>query len=209
MTFKEFFYKDIETFCKKYATPEYSVYFESPLYTGSYGGSINNSAFNKIRVESILANDEFLEQINIKDLKLNVYLGQDKKGLKEYNFLDETNTFLTCFAYMKETSDKGLENNSIWNSYETKGLYFNLFFSYFLPKTKYIQSSDNNSEQASTFWIKAVKQAFEKNLKCILINLNKNEQVVITDPLYLNNNFNSIWGNDLHNIRIRIYSYEK
>ena len=209
MTFKDFFYKDIQNFCEQYATKDYEVYFETPLYTGSYGGSINNPAFNKIRVDSILENDSFLEKINIEGLELNVYLGEDKKGLKEYSFLDISNTFLTCFAYMKETNDGGLESNSIWNAYETKGLYFNLFFSYFLPKTKYIQSSDNNSKEASSFWIKVVKSGLKKNLRCSIININDNNEYDIKDESYLENNFNEIWGNDLHHLRIRIYNYAK
>lgn len=209
MTFKEFFYKDIKKFCEQYASKEYEVYFETPLYTGSYGGSINNPAFNKIRVDSVLENDSFLEKINIEGLELNVYLGEDKKGLKEYNFLDISNTFLTCFAYMKETNDGGLESNSIWNAYETKGLYFNLFFSYFLPKTKYIQSSDNNSKEASAFWLKAVEKGIKNNLKCSIIDLNTKNEFFIKEQSYLKNNFDKIWGNDLHHLRIRIYNYEK
>jgi hypothetical protein len=110
---------------------------------------------------------------------------------------------------MKETDDGGMENNSIWNSYETKGLYYQLFFFYFLPKTKYIQSSDNNTREASDFWIKASKYAFNKNLKVSLVNLKTNEEQVVDDENYLSDNFSSIWGNNLHDVRIRIYNYEK
>jgi hypothetical protein len=209
MTFKDFFYKEIKTFCENYATSEYEIQFESPLFTGSYGGNIDNPAFNKIRVESILSNDRFLENIKVKNISINVFYDKRNDGLEEYNFLDKDNKFLLCFAYIRETGDGGTENNSIWNSYETKGLYFNLFFEYFLPKTKYIQSSDNNTKEASDFWIKASKLALDKNLKVSIINLKTKDENFINDSNYLTDNFSSIWGNNLHDVRIRIYNYEK
>ena len=209
MTFKDFFYKEINQFCEEIASPEYEIFFESPLFTGSYGGKIDNPAFNKIRVDSILANDKFLEKIIINGLTLNVYLGKSNNDLIEYSFLNEENDFLTCFAYMKNTEDDGMESNSIWNSYETKGLYFNLFFDYFLPKTKYIQSSDNNTKLASDFWVKAVKVALDKNLRCVIFDANTNQEFNINSSQFLVDNYKDIWNNFSHHKRIRIYNVKK
>ena len=208
MNFKHFFFREIRQFCEEYATKDYDVYFESPLFTGSYGGKIDNPAFNRIRVQSILDNDKFLENIKIKNLEINVFYDKTPNDLHEYNFLDQNNEVLLCFAYMKMLNDNGMENNSIWNSTETKGLYFTLFFDYFLPKTKYIRSSDNNTLQASRFWIKAVDFALDKNYKCSLLNLSTKEEFFIKDKNYLKNHFESVWGNTLHDIRIKIYNYE-
>jgi hypothetical protein len=201
MTLYDMIKENIDEFCKKYASPSYKVYLESPLYSGMWGGTIDNPAMNNIRVSNIENHSKIID--NIPDLNLDVYYSKTK-NLSEYDFIEKTSKRLVCFSYMKELEDGGMENNSIWNSAEYKDLYFHLFFNYFLPKTTYIQSSDNNTKLSSDFWIKAVKEAHKKNKKCAIVNM-KTNKVQYIDENYLSDNFDKIWGNHFHHMRIRIY----
>lgn len=205
VTFYSRYPKEVDIYCERHAKGQ-QLQFESPLFTGMWGGQIENPLMNKIRLDGVKETARQLAPFDFNGLKLDVYLDDSRPTLHEYTFVYPGADRIVCFAYMRPVGDDGWENDSIWNSVEARGLYYLLFFEYFLPQKKFIQSSSNNSKLASDFWIKACKDALERGKTCSLINLESKTVIRITDADYLREHFSEIWGDDLQPIRIRINS---
>jgi hypothetical protein len=195
-TFKEFY----EDFVKEVLESPNKEYLlkETPLYTGLYNNFLNNPLAKRNRLENIKNFDKEIESWN----GFSVYKGDSiTKGGEDYSFV--YNDSLLCTFSIRKLKDNGIEILSVWNDpYDGKNLARQIIFDYFFQSYKYIMCGESHTEQGKQFWYKIIKQALQKNIKCFLVDLNKNTEIPIfseTEQIEYD-----IYGNDKGYLRLKI-----
>jgi hypothetical protein len=190
---------------KKIHSITHNTYFESPVYTGNYGGSMNEQGMNQMRANTVKVNSRKIGTYTYAESNFDLYRTEEN-GKVEINLI-WNNTMFAMYCYYKELPDGGAEIDSSWNHQEMRGIFTEFFWDKLLSQYQYIQSSRSNTLQSAKFWVNVAKEAIQRGNKFQLINLvNHDWHEDITDYKTLERDFKEIWSNSSEHIRLRVYS---
>ena len=172
---------------------------ESPMRLGMSSDDIlDNDALNQQEALDLIGSEPApIDVVNLHNtIDLRVFRTEFESTI-DY-FVNKTPLIVAYFMY--KITDGHMQMTGVWNRKQSKGMAFNLFFEYYLPKVKSITSDNKQTTQGERFWKRIIDEA-EKRNKQIKAVINDREEIDLDDV-------NKFWGklNDFYNYKIRIYN---
>lgn len=158
---------------------------------------LDNDALNQQEALELVKSNQPIDQIKLGGtIKLSVYKTELESTI-DY-FVNATPLIVSCFMY--KTNGKDMQITGVWNRKMSKGMCFNLFFEYYLPKVQSITSDNKHTTQGENFWKRLVGEA-EKRKKTVKAVIKNNEEIDIDD-------LDKFWGKLPHffEYKLRIYN---
>jgi hypothetical protein len=203
-TFKQFIEEDnikVNSY-KDYYKNYLNLINESPVETGKDYDNLNNKFWNLEHTQQVLThnNIEKIESLNIFNINLDVHLTVEN-NIHYLYFISPEENMIKGLIFFKELLNNGIEELSIFNTMNFRGLIHYLYVNYILKRYNYIMSDALHSTQAKRFWEGLFfRLKNNKNFKFYSFDLINKNKTVLTDI----NQFDEQYGKNMENIRLII-----